>query len=443
VEALRRNFVFLPIFALLTQEAITNSVYTFYLLDVRGLGMATLAGMHVACDVFGFLADVPTGYLADRLGRRSSLIAGAVAQLAGIVALWVAASVPGILAGFLLIALGDALRSGADQALLYDSHRALGEVTGYRRRYALMSAAALVALAGGELLGGALAHRVSFDHAWAAEAAMCVAGIAVACALVEAPLETVEAATHVTSPPSAAPGARAEVAVLVAFVVMSVVMPSLAVFISPFELKSHGVGNTEALGMLLAGRHILQAAVGALAARGTFAATGATLVALAGAGLAGLLALAACRLAGVGVGPYAACLLLSGIPRGLVMPVASEIVNRRLDPRWRATALSTITMGERLVVVPLLPAMAWMAERGWFAGAYALLAALLGVTLVALGKRVAGLREDDPLTSGAGIVDDPQEDPRRSCERERADRETGSASVAGGASLHVGAAPRQ
>lgn len=92
-----------------------------------------------------------------------------------------------------------------------------------------------------------------------------------------------------------------------------------------------------------------------------------------------------------------------------VMPVASEVVNRRLDPRWRATALSTITMGERLVAVVMVPAMALFAERGWFAGAYAVLAALLGVVLVALGARVSGLREDVSLTSRGGSVDGPLE----------------------------------
>lgn len=389
MHGLRRNFVFLPIYALLTQEAITNSVYTFFLVDVRGVALTTLAWLHSASDALILLLDVPMGYLADRLGRRVSLLAGAAAQAAGVVVMWRAASLPALAAGFLLIALGDALRSGADQALLYDSHRAVGETHAYRRRFALMSAGALAALAGGELLGGIVAHRVSFDHAWAAEALMSVIAMAIAWNLVEAPHD--DQATAAPGPANvvgeASRGSWSDVIALGAFAVSASVLPALACFLTPFELRARGHGNTETLGILLAARHLLQAAMGWISAQAWVPATAESLLVLGTASLAGLLMLMV-QDARSGLAAYAACLLAAGMPRGMATTVASELVNRHLAGRYRATALSAISVGERLVVVPLIPLLAHLAARGAFAAAYGVLASLLALALVLVSCRM-------------------------------------------------------
>ena len=65
--------------------------------------------------------EVPSGYLADCLGRKLVLIAGSgvIALACGLYGL--ANSFSGFLVGELLIAIGAALISGADESLLYDS----------------------------------------------------------------------------------------------------------------------------------------------------------------------------------------------------------------------------------------------------------------------------------------------------------------------------------
>ena len=68
-----------------------------------------------------FLLEVPTGAVADFLGRKYSLALGGLAAIAGVL---VYGSVPRyelFLLGEFLLAAGMALTSGADQALLYDS----------------------------------------------------------------------------------------------------------------------------------------------------------------------------------------------------------------------------------------------------------------------------------------------------------------------------------
>ena len=69
---------------------------------------------------------------------------------------WLGQGVLGLLAACLLVALGDGLRSGADQALLYDTCVARGRPEDFQRIEARTSAVQTAAMVGLVLLGGAI-----------------------------------------------------------------------------------------------------------------------------------------------------------------------------------------------------------------------------------------------------------------------------------------------
>ncbi len=74
-----------------------------------------------------FLLEIPTGVVADYLGRKFSLSLGAIATVCGLI---LYGSVPqfwAFLVGEFLLALGYALMSGADSALLYDALKESGQ----------------------------------------------------------------------------------------------------------------------------------------------------------------------------------------------------------------------------------------------------------------------------------------------------------------------------
>ncbi len=81
-----------------------------------------------------------------------------------------------VVAGTLIIALGDAFRSGADQALLYRTCAALNRVDEFRRIEAWTHAVTLMALVVLVVAGGAMVGRWGFAAGWVAETLLCALG---------------------------------------------------------------------------------------------------------------------------------------------------------------------------------------------------------------------------------------------------------------------------
>ena len=80
------------------------------------------------------LLEVPTGMVADRLGKRTSLLCGELALLTGLGIYAMGTGFWTFLLAEVVLALGAALFSGADSALLYDTLKALDRVHEYSER---------------------------------------------------------------------------------------------------------------------------------------------------------------------------------------------------------------------------------------------------------------------------------------------------------------------
>jgi hypothetical protein len=149
-----------------------------------------------------FALEVPTGWVADRLGHRRSLIIGSFIQVCGMLAFWLAASTPELVVASLLVALGDAFRSGADEALLYRTCVTLGREAEFQTieaRTGSVSLLALVAL----LVGGAgIVSVAGYTAAWITEIAFSATGLVLACLMVEPPEERPSLETPAHAPSS-------------------------------------------------------------------------------------------------------------------------------------------------------------------------------------------------------------------------------------------------
>src|SRR5262249_28531514 len=125
-----------------------HGLYILYWVREQHVPAALVALALVVGDAALTLLEVPTGWLADRCGHRASLIVGSLLQVVGMLLWWLGPGVPGLFAASICVALGDAFRSGADQALLYRSCAALRRADAFQQIESRARAIQLVALVG-------------------------------------------------------------------------------------------------------------------------------------------------------------------------------------------------------------------------------------------------------------------------------------------------------
>lgn len=107
------------------------------------------------------LFEVPTGVVADRLGKRASLVLGQLVVCLGFVAYGFCGSFWSFALVELTIALGLTLLSGADDALLFDLLEATGQTGAYTEHAGRNTTFRLVSYAACNIAGGLLAEAVS------------------------------------------------------------------------------------------------------------------------------------------------------------------------------------------------------------------------------------------------------------------------------------------
>ncbi|MFI2368256.1 MFS transporter [Streptomyces sp. NPDC018833] len=127
------------------------------LLTERGMGLAVVAGLFAVHSLTVSALELPTGGLADVIGRRPVLAAAGVLNLAALTALALGTTVWALAAAMFLMGAGRALSSGPAEAWYVDTVQAhSGPGAELRTGLARAGTASAAALAAGTLLGGAL-----------------------------------------------------------------------------------------------------------------------------------------------------------------------------------------------------------------------------------------------------------------------------------------------
>jgi hypothetical protein len=170
-----------------------QGLYLLWWVQERHVPAAVVASVMAIGEVALLLLEVPTGWFADRVGHRRSLIAGSCVQTVAMLWCWLATDAIGVLVASILVAVGDALRSGADEALLYRSCAACDREPEFQRIAAHSNTVTILAHAALIVLGGVLVRTLGFATGWLTEVAFAAAGIAIACLFVEPPPARVDA----------------------------------------------------------------------------------------------------------------------------------------------------------------------------------------------------------------------------------------------------------
>ncbi len=101
-------------------------VVPFY--ESNGLSMKDIMILQAVYSIAIVVLEVPSGYLADVIGRKKTLIIGAVFGVFGFTTYSLSFGFMGFLVAEIILGIGQSCISGADSAMLYDS------LAGQRRR---------------------------------------------------------------------------------------------------------------------------------------------------------------------------------------------------------------------------------------------------------------------------------------------------------------------
>jgi MFS family permease len=129
-------------------------VVTLFWTEQIGMSLTDVMTLQAAFSVSVVLCELPSGYLADRIGYRASLLIGGIAWVAGwLVYAW-AASFGTVVCAETLLGAAAAFMSGADRALLWVSLEASGRSGQYTRWEGRLRAAGQVSEAVTSAAGG-------------------------------------------------------------------------------------------------------------------------------------------------------------------------------------------------------------------------------------------------------------------------------------------------
>jgi MFS family permease len=129
-------------------------VITLFWTDQIGMSLTDVMVLQAVFGVAVVLCEFPSGYLADRVGYRTSLLVGAALGTAGWVAYARSASFGTVLVAEVILGAGHAFISGADRALLWVSLATAGRGGEYTRWEGRVRAAAQTSEATSAAAGG-------------------------------------------------------------------------------------------------------------------------------------------------------------------------------------------------------------------------------------------------------------------------------------------------
>ncbi|MCO5168143.1 MAG: MFS transporter [Planctomycetes bacterium] len=294
-----------------------------------------------AYDLAAVLLEVPSGYLADAVGRRFTLLLSALTAALGAGVIALGDGLPALLAGQALLGAAAAFNSGSDAALLWETLAAAGREGEFAARDAAARRLLLVGLGASALTGGFLAG-VDDRLPYLLTALAAGGALAAAAGLREPPR-----ARAVERPLGQALGvARAArdpvlLWVLVLWVGLTVLNHVPYAFLQPYlqaVLRPLAVNaaTPAVAGVVIAATMLLG---------GLFLPLGVTLLRRLGGPATLLLALVAqgALVAAMALGPHpaiVALLALRMVPEAVASPVLGAVVHPRLDAGLRATYLS-------------------------------------------------------------------------------------------------------
>lgn len=373
--AMERNLRILPWWWVARWIWLGEAIWVIYLIRERGLTLGEVIVFDSVMAAIALAAELPTGIVADRYGRRISLFLASAISAVAFLSLGLGSTIPVLLGSYALFAVADAFMSGADAALLFDTLQRLGRGEQFTRQIGRMSAIQTAAIAVFTVIGGLMIRWTPLGWPIVLSGFLSIPGAFLALLLKEPPhggerlsfLATgSSAARRVIGTPSIRSMMLLTTFGLMPIIVMSILLQPVVVDYgvplwtlglfsgAQMAVSSGGAWSASTVGRRLGLRRMMQ-----------------TMTMLAALSLFG---------GASGVIWLFPLFVLPSLTFNVMSPHFADYISRRSPTRERATMLSLGTLTERLAMIPATLLLAVAVER-W--GMHAALA-LAGGVLFAL-----------------------------------------------------------
>lgn len=147
-----RNLIVYQILSATSAASFVMGNWIFFWLRLMDYG--TLGLVDALCFTYGLLAEIPTGAVADMLGKKRTILVSMLLNAAGWVMMGFADNLAVLVIGFLLTQTGWAFYSGSSEALVYDSMKERGTEADFDNVLAFSQSVSFVTLVLSTLIGG-------------------------------------------------------------------------------------------------------------------------------------------------------------------------------------------------------------------------------------------------------------------------------------------------
>lgn len=156
-----RNIKVDYIYRFLSCFDITSAIWVLYL-GYKGMSLTKIGILESIFHITGFISEIPTGAMADLIGRKRIIVLGRFTALISAVIMLFSNSFTGFAIGFVLSAWGHNMNFGSEEALVYDSLKELNKEDDYLKINGKLNLIIEMAQGLAVFIGGLLAEK-NFD----------------------------------------------------------------------------------------------------------------------------------------------------------------------------------------------------------------------------------------------------------------------------------------
>ncbi len=189
----KNNLKYNYIFRFLSSFDLSSAIWVLYLIH-KGLPLWQIGLMEGIFHVISFLSEIPTGAVADILGRKKALILSRVCHAISAIIMLFASGFWQFVIGFAFSAWGYNLNSGSEEAMVYDSLKMVGKENNYLKISGHLEVILNIAQGIAIFIGGVLAEQ-SFYYCYGAALFVSVLSL-LPCIMLKEPVITKKEETH-------------------------------------------------------------------------------------------------------------------------------------------------------------------------------------------------------------------------------------------------------